>query len=70
MTNTLLELDAMAQMQSEKRRRRPVTLAWDGHNADDEEVPLALLYPEKSKSNLADEDRPLGLMEQRQFEEK
>lgn len=69
MTNTLLELDAMAQMQSEKRRRRPVTLAWDGHNADDEEVPLALLYPEKSKSNLADEDRPLGLMEQRQFEE-
>lgn len=69
MTKSLLELDAMAQMQSEKRRRRPVTLAWDNHNADDEEVPLALLYPEKSKSNLAEEDRPIGLMEQRQFEE-
>ncbi|KAJ5666022.1 uncharacterized protein N7477_008470 [Penicillium maclennaniae] len=69
MTKSLLELDAMAQMQSEKRRRRPVTLAWDSHNADDEDVPLALLYPEKSRSNLADEDRPVGLMEQRQFEE-
>ncbi|KAJ5305105.1 uncharacterized protein N7443_004765 [Penicillium atrosanguineum] len=70
MRKSLLELDAMAQMQSEKRRRRPVTLAWDNHNADDEEVPLALLYPEKSKSNLAaEEDRPIGLMEQRQFEE-
>jgi hypothetical protein len=69
MTNTLLELDAMAQMQSDKRRRRPVTLAWDSHNADDEEVPLAMLYPDKSKSHLADEDRPVGLMERRQQEE-
>lgn len=66
MTNTLLELDAMAQMQSEKRRRRPVTLAWDSHNADDEEVPLAMLYPDKA--NL-DDDRPVGLMERRQLEE-
>jgi len=67
MTSTLLEQDAMAQTQSEKRRRRPVTLAWDSHNADDEDVPLALLYPDKA--NLEDGDRPVGLLERRQLEE-
>ncbi|KAJ6171137.1 hypothetical protein N7470_000204 [Penicillium chermesinum] len=46
---TLLEMDTIAQKQSEKRRRRPVTLAWDGRDApEDDDVPLALLYPEKS----------------------
>ncbi|KAJ5570105.1 uncharacterized protein N7459_009535 [Penicillium hispanicum] len=68
MKGTLLEMDDMAQKQSEKRRRRPVTLAWDGHNAaDDDDVPLAMLYPDKV--NADDEYRPLGLMEKRQQEE-
>ncbi|KAJ5086679.1 hypothetical protein NUU61_007986 [Penicillium alfredii] len=66
---TLLELDAMAQKQSEKRRQRPVTLAWEGRDAvdDDDDIPLAMLYPDKT--NADDEDRPLGLMEKRQQEE-
>lgn len=67
MKNTLLELDAMAQQKSDKRRRRPVTLAWDNRDADDDDVPLALLYPDKT--NPQDEDIPLGLLERRQFEE-
>ncbi|KAJ5679498.1 hypothetical protein N7462_007742 [Penicillium macrosclerotiorum] len=65
---TLLEMDAMAQKQSEKRRRRPVTLAWDGRdNGDDDDVPLAMLYPEQS--NKDDDGRPLGLMARQQLEE-
>ncbi|OQE24531.1 hypothetical protein PENSTE_c007G05223 [Penicillium steckii] len=65
---TLLEMDEMAQKQSEKRRRRPVTLAWDGHNnADDDDVPLAMLYPDKA--NVDDENQPVGLMAKRQMEE-
>lgn len=68
MKTTLLELDAMAQKKSEKRRRRPVTLAWDNRDtADDDDVPLAMLYPDKA--NPQDEDRPVGLMERRQLEE-
>lgn len=68
MQSTLLEMDAMAQKKSEKRRQRPVTLAWDNHDtADDDDVPLAMLYPDKA--NAQDEDRPLGLMERRQLEE-
>lgn len=67
MQNTLLELDAMAQKKSDKRRQRPVTLAWDNRDADDDDVPLALLYPDKT--NPQDEDIPLGLLERRQLEE-
>ncbi|KAJ6129755.1 hypothetical protein N7512_002535 [Penicillium capsulatum] len=68
MQHTLLEMDAMAQKQSEKRRRRPVTLAWDTRDtADDDDVPLAMLYPEKN--NAEDQDHPVGLMERRHLEE-
>lgn len=67
MHTTLLELDAMAQKKSEKRRRRPVTLAWDNRDADDDDVPLAMLYPDQANSQ--DEDRPVGLMERQQLEE-
>ncbi|KAE8355853.1 hypothetical protein BDV28DRAFT_20880 [Aspergillus coremiiformis] len=70
--STLLQLDAVAQKQSEHRRHRPVTLAWenpDGNKQEDEgddDVPLGMLYPEKAT---ATEDRPLGLMERRELEE-
>lgn len=73
MHSTLLQMDAVAQKQSEHRRQRPITLAWesnDTHNAEDEEdddVPLGMLFPEKT--NPADEQRPLGLMEKREMEE-
>ncbi|KAJ6021243.1 hypothetical protein N7540_006747 [Penicillium herquei] len=68
MKATLLELDEMAQKQSEKRRRRPVTLAWDNrHAADDDDVPLALLYPDQKIGE--DPSRPHGLMERREIEE-
>lgn len=73
MHSTLLQMDAVAQKQSEHRRQRPITLAWestDAHNADDEEdddVPLGMLFPDKT--NPADEQRPLGLMEKREMEE-
>ncbi|KAF9888022.1 hypothetical protein FE257_009412 [Aspergillus nanangensis] len=71
--STLLQLDAVAQKQSEHRRQRPVTLAWedpDAHKNDDEadeDVPLGILYPEKGTA--ADDTRPLGLMERREMEE-
>ena len=69
--STLLQLDAVAQKQSE-RRQRPVTMAWDYPNAvndseGDEDVPLGVLYPEKP--DIPVETRPLDLIEQRQTEE-
>lgn len=67
--STLLEFDSMVQKQSEKRRQRPVTLAWDGRdNADDDDVPLAMLFPEKPISE-EESGRPQGLIGQQQFEE-
>ncbi|KAJ5762213.1 uncharacterized protein N7511_005595 [Penicillium nucicola] len=66
MQTTLLEMDEMAQKQSDKRRQRPVALAWEGRD-EDEDVPLAMLYPERPNGD--DENRPLGLMEKRQQEE-
>ena len=68
--STLLQLDAVAQKQSE-RRQRPVSMAWDNSNAvyngseGDEDVPLGILYPEKP--DIPVETRPLDLMEKRQM---
>ena len=73
MHSTLLELDAVAQRQKDQRQRKRVTLAWEGpdldiHNDPDyEDVPLAMLYPERA--NASADARPLGLLEQRQQEE-
>ena len=70
--STLLQLDAVAQKQSE-RRQRPVNMAWDHSNAvydgneGDEDVPLGILYPEKP--DIPVDTRPLDLMEKRQLEE-
>ncbi|RAK97571.1 uncharacterized protein BO80DRAFT_428048 [Aspergillus ibericus CBS 121593] len=71
--STLLQLEAVAQKQSEHRRQRPVTLAWEGPDAhnpeaeDDDDVPLGMLFPENA--NVVNEVRPLGLMERRELEE-
>lgn len=73
MHSTLLQLEAVNQKQSERRRQRPVTLAWEDPDAhkheedEDEDVPLAVLFPDKAK--IPDEARPLGLMEKRELEE-
>ena len=82
MHSTLLELDAVAQIQRQKRNNARVTLAWEDPdylqaakdaNGDDENVPLGMLYSGNGKvmaqmkeKGLADWDRPLGLIEQRE----
>ncbi|PWY87557.1 hypothetical protein BO70DRAFT_360168 [Aspergillus heteromorphus CBS 117.55] len=71
--STLLQLDAVAQKQSEHRRQRPVTLAWESPDAnqdgeeDDDDVPLGMLFPDKAPP--LSEVRPLGLLERREIEE-
>ncbi|EFR03795.1 hypothetical protein MGYG_06794 [Nannizzia gypsea CBS 118893] len=73
MHSTLLELDSVAQRQRDKRDKGRVTLAWEGNQgtaqdeADDDDVPLGVLFPEQSR--LHDENRPLGLMEKLVLEE-
>ncbi|KAL4945389.1 hypothetical protein BDV06DRAFT_184805 [Aspergillus oleicola] len=73
MHSTLLQLEAVAAKQSEHRRQKPVALAWEHPDAhpdtvdDDEDVPLGMLFPEKAQ--VADDVRPLGLMEKREMEE-
>ncbi|KAI1990329.1 hypothetical protein LOZ54_002536 [Ophidiomyces ophidiicola] len=65
--------DAVAQRQRDNRDRRHVVLAWedpalaDRREPDDDDVPLALLFPDKNKQ--ADENRPLGLMEKLELDE-
>ncbi|KAJ5522113.1 hypothetical protein N7527_006228 [Penicillium freii] len=66
MQTTLLEMDERAQKQSDKRRQRPVALAWEERD-EDEDVPLGMLYPENA--NAENDDRPLGLLAKRQQEE-
>jgi hypothetical protein len=75
---TLLEMDAVLQLQKQKRKKARVTLAWedpdaiaavDAANQDDEEVPLGMLFPSKKKRDPADWNRPLGLLEKRELEE-
>lgn len=71
MHSTLLELDAIAQIQKKSREKKHVTLAWEDEdeaekeNNDDEDVPLGVLYP--GKQTLI--NRQMGLMEKREAEE-
>ncbi|PLB33316.1 uncharacterized protein BDW47DRAFT_135254 [Aspergillus candidus] len=71
--STLLQMDAVAQKQSEHRRARPVALAWESPTlhqqdaGDDEDVPLAMLFPEQAQP--PEDGRPLGLMARRAMEE-
>ncbi|KAL9001298.1 MAG: hypothetical protein Q9169_000189 [Polycauliona sp. 2 TL-2023] len=83
MHSTLLELDAVAQIQKQARFKKHTQLAWEdtnnqqpGTNADeDEDVPLGILYP-SHKPNLNgrrdgrdDDNRPLGLIARRDMED-
>lgn len=80
---TLLELDAVAEIEKKKRLKKKVNLAWEAQapaeeGADsDEDVPLGMLYP--GRDGLAnkrqgapakdDWDRPIGLIAQREIEQ-
>jgi len=75
---TLLEMDAIAQLQKSKRKKARVTLAWedpdisaaaDAAEKDDEDVPLGMLFPTKNKRDPADWNRPLGLLEKKELED-
>ena len=74
MHSTLLEMDAVAQVEQKSRKHKRVALAWedssvqqpeDGMN-DDEDIPLAMLY---AKKEVRDPNRPMGLMERRDMED-
>ena len=84
MHSTLLELDAVEEINKRKRKNQRINLAWeDPHQraleADldkgDEDVPLGMLFPSKDggatrkTGDGRDWDRPLGLMEKREMED-
>lgn len=82
MHSTLLEMDAVAQVQKRSREKRHVQLAWEDPNGayggaeeeDDEDIPLGMLYPAQklkptNRFGRNDEDRPLGLLARRQLED-
>lgn len=74
---TLLQLDAVAQVQQRTRKQKHTALAWEDPNAqhaggdeDDEDVPLGVLYPaQQLKSRRFDDNRPLGLIARRHMED-
>lgn len=82
--STLLELDAVAQIEARARKNKKVNLAWaadpdEPEESDDEDVPLGLLAAKKQMGPNATErdlavaaqeiSRPLGLMEKRDLED-
>lgn len=84
MHSTLLQLDAVKQVEKNKRQKNRTKLAWEDpglaaadqeFDEEDEDVPLGVLYPTKGglvnrgKAAASDWDRPLGLMEKREFED-
>ena len=83
MHSTLLQIDAVEEINTRKRRQQRVALAWEdpalreqeGEKGDgDDDVPLGVLYPSKNGlinqklGDTRDWDRPLGLMEKRELE--
>ncbi len=79
MHSTLLELDAVAQIEKRSRQQKHINLAWEppgthqagAGNEDDEDVPLGVLFPSRKINSRAryDEDRPLGLIARRDMED-
>ncbi|PNY23819.1 Uncharacterized protein TCAP_06246 [Tolypocladium capitatum] len=74
---TLLEMDTVAEQQRKHRQQKRVNLAWedpsahgDQNGTDDEDVPLAILAAmQQGAKNLADLERPMGLMQRRAIED-
>ncbi|KAL6717615.1 hypothetical protein ACLMJK_005530 [Lecanora helva] len=82
MHSTLLQLDAVDQVQKQRRKQKHTKLAWEDPNAhhpgveneDDEDVPLGVLFAGRQldnaeKARRMDEDRPLGLIAKRERED-
>ena len=80
MHSTLLELEAVAQVEKRSRQQKHINLAWEGPgtqhpggagNEDDDDVPLGVLFPNRRINSRAryDEDRPLGLIARRHMED-
>lgn len=81
MHTTLLELDAVAEVERKNRKGKRVNLAWEDpslaqdHEDEDEDVPLAFLQAVRANPNtdisavVAEVHRPLGLMERREQED-
>lgn len=84
MHSTLLQLDAVAEIENKKRKQKKVNLAWEAQLPQDEEedsdddVPLGMLFPGRDglanrkgapAQQTSDWDRPLGLIAQREMEE-
>jgi hypothetical protein len=73
MHSTLLELDAVAQVQQKTRKKKHITLAWEDHEIgdpvefDDDDVPLGLLVAGQKVQQTI--DRPMGLMAKREMED-
>jgi hypothetical protein len=78
--STLLELDAVAQVQVTTRKNRRTYLAWEdpemeAPHGEDEDIPLGALFPGAGARGAGrgafagDEDIPLGLLMQREQEE-
>jgi hypothetical protein len=83
MHSTLLQMDAVEEITTRKRRQQRVALAWEDpvmrqaeeeRGDTDDDVPLGVLYPSKNgliNRKMGDErdwERPLGLMEKRELE--
>ena len=75
MQSTLLELDAVAQVEAKARKKKRTLLAWEdpgleeeGTAEGNEDVPLGMLYPTQKMRREFDE-RPRGLIAQRQMED-
>lgn len=83
MHSTLLQLDAVADVQRQTRRQKHVTLAWEDPSArqsgadmeDDDDVPLGMLFPghkangQNRGSQYNYPPRPLGLIAKREMED-
>ncbi len=82
MQSTLLQLDAVAQLEKQNRFKKHTTLAWEEpddqpmgmQDEDDEDVPLGMLYPphqmdDREKARRLQEARPLGLIARRELED-
>ncbi|KAI1382839.1 uncharacterized protein F4822DRAFT_98365 [Hypoxylon trugodes] len=78
--STLLEMDAVAQVEHDARKGKKINLAWEDPNAgpvdnsEDEDTPLGLLMAAKGQNNdmiaaIAEVNRPPGLMERRDMED-
>ena len=82
MHSTLLQLDAVAQVEKQTRKQRHIKLAWEDpdarhpglENEDDDDVPLGMLFAgrkvqARNTAESYDDDRPLGLIAKRAMED-